>query len=298
MQILNFGSLNIDHVYTVDHFVAPGETLCSADYQINAGGKGLNQSIALARAGVAVSHAGMIGGEGVFLKELLSSSGVDVENVITGDGATGHAVIQVEKNSGENAILLYPGANMQIPTARMLDILRKIPEGSWLLLQNEINDIPFLIENAKNCGLKVAINPAPCTDAVRSYPLHLCDLIIVNEIEAACLAASEGSIPQHINTLANLFPESEIVVTLGEKGAVYRRGSEEFSVPARAVQAVDTTSAGDTFTGYFLASKLRGMDARTAMEYAALASSIAVSRPGAAVSIPGAGEVFQTLPEK
>ena len=298
MQILNFGSLNIDHVYTVDHFVAPGETLCSADYQINAGGKGLNQSIALARAGVAVSHAGMIGGEGVFLKELLSSSGVDVENVITGSTPTGHAIIQVEKNSGENSILLYPGANMQISTDRMQNILRKMPQGSWLLLQNEINDIPFLIENAKACGLKVAINPAPCTEKVRSYPLHLCDLIIVNEIEAACLAASEGSIPQHINTLANLFPESEIVVTLGKKGAVYRRGDVEIAVPAREVKAVDTTSAGDTVTGYFLASKLRGMDAQTAMEYAVFASSITVSRHGAAVSIPTADEVFQSSPEK
>ena len=298
MQILNFGSLNIDHVYTVDHFVAPGETLLSADYQINAGGKGLNQSIALARAGVAVSHAGMIGGEGVFLKELLSSSGVDVENVITDSTPTGHAIIQVEKSSGENSILLYPGANMQISTDRMQNILRKMPQGSWLLLQNEINDIPFLIENAKDCGLKGAINPAPCTELVRSYPLHLCDLIIVNEIEAACLAACEGSVQQHINTLANLFPESELVVTLGKKGAVYRRGDVEIAVPARVVKAVDTTSAGDTFTGYFLASKLRGMDAQTAMEYAVFASSITVSRHGAAVSIPTADEVFQSLPEK
>ena len=292
MQVLNFGSLNIDHVYTVEHFVAPGETLSSTEYRINAGGKGLNQSIALARAGVVTLHAGMIGKEGIFLKELLESSGVNVENVIVGNCATGHAIIQVEKNSGENSILLYPGANMEISTAMMAAILQKMPENSWLLLQNEINDIPFLIRNAKACGIKVAINPAPCTAAVRSYPLDLCDLIIVNEIEAAQLTACDGTPEKCIAAMAELFPHSEVVVTLGEKGAVYRYGSKEIAVPARMVKAVDTTSAGDTFTGYFLAAKLRGMDAESVMNHAVLASSITVSRPGAAISIPAAGEVF------
>ena len=292
MQVLNFGSMNIDHVYTVDHFVAPGETLSSSNYRINAGGKGLNQSIALARAGVATLHAGMIGKEGIFLKDLLESSGVNADNVMIGDRATGHAIIQVETYSGENSILLYPGANMEIPTAMMLDILQKMPKGSWILLQNEINDIPFLIENAKACGLKVAINPAPCTAAVRSYPLHLCDLIFVNEIEAAQLTMCNGGIKVSMKAMAKRFPDSEVVVTLGEKGAIYRYRNQEIAVPAREVKAVDTTSAGDTFTGYFLAAKLRGMDAETAMNCAILASSITVSRPGAAVSIPTAQEVF------
>ena len=297
VEVLNFGSLNIDHVYRVPHFVAPGETLGCQDYSVFAGGKGLNQSIALARAGIKTAHAGKIGADGTFLVQTLQNSGVDTTFVLTGETPTGHASIQVDQ-SGQNSILLYPGANMQISTDRMQNILRKMPQGSWLLLQNEINDIPFLIENAKACGLKVAINPAPCTEKVRAYPLHLCDLIIVNEIEAACLAACDGCVQQHINTLANLFPESEIVVTLGKKGAVYRRGDVEIAVPAREVKAVDTTSAGDTFTGYFLASKLRGMDAQTAMEYAVFASSITVSRHGAAVSIPTADEVFQSSPEK
>ena len=292
MQVLNFGSMNIDHVYMVDHFVAPGETLSSSNYRINAGGKGLNQSIALARAGVATLHAGMIGKEGIFLKDLLESSGVNADNVMIGDRATGHAIIQVETHSGENSILLYPGANMEIPTAMMLDILQKMPKGSWILLQNEINDIPFLIENAKACGLKVAINPAPCTAAVRSYPLHLCDLIFVNEIEAAQLTMCNGGIKASMKAMAKRFPDSEVVVTLGEKGAIYRYRNQEIAVPAREVKAVDTTSAGDTFTGYFLAAKLRGMDAETAMNCAILASSITVSRPGAAISIPAAGEVF------
>lgn len=292
MQVLNFGSLNIDHVYGVDHFVAPGETLSSARYSVNAGGKGLNQSVALSRAGVKTAHAGMIGKEGLFLKETLEAAGVDTEHVIAGSVPTGHAVIQVEKSSGQNSILLYPGANMAIPRTEMLHILQTVPEGSWLLLQNEINDIPFLIREGKKRNLKVAINPAPCTKEVLSYPLHVCDLIMVNEIEAAQLTGKSGDFRQMAAALAELFPDSEVVVTCGKEGAIYRKGSLEIFTPARHVQAVDTTSAGDTFTGFFLAAKLRGMTAKEAMECAAFASSITVSRPGAACSIPTAEEVF------
>ena len=292
MPVLNFGSLNVDHVYSVDHFVAPGETLSSTAYRINAGGKGLNQSVALGRAGVETFHAGMIGQDGLFLKETLEAAGVNTDHVIIGDLPTGHAVIQVEKKSGQNSILLYPGANMSIPADAMRRILRTMPAGSWLLLQNEINDIPFLIREGKACGLKVAVNPAPCTEAVRSWPLQLCDLIMVNEIEAAQLTASAGTFRQMASAMAERFPDSEVVVTLGKEGAIYRHGNEEIIVPARVVKAVDTTSAGDTFTGYFLAAKLRGMNAEDAMKCAVYASSITVSRPGAAASIPSADEVF------
>jgi ribokinase len=291
MQVLNFGSLNIDHVYTVEHFVEPGETLTSLAYQVNAGGKGLNQSIALSRAGIETFHAGMIGKEGSFLKEILTDANVNTQHLLTGELPTGHAIIQVEKNSGQNSILLYPGANMAIDTSEMLRILSSFPAGNWLLLQNEINDIPFLIKAAKTCGFKVAINPAPCTKAVKFYPLHLCDLIIVNEVEASQLTDLPDP-EEAAEMLVKLFPESEIVITLGKAGALYRFKSEKLFVPAHPVTAVDTTSAGDTFTGYFLAAKLRNMNAATAMKCAAFASSITVTRPGAAQSIPGADEVF------
>ena len=117
MQILNFGSLNVDYVYTVDPVVAPGETPASSGYQVNAGGKGLNQSVALSRAGVKTFHAGMIGRDGLFLKETLEAAGVNTDHVMIGEHPTGHAMIQVEKSSGQNAILLYPGAASSIPTA-------------------------------------------------------------------------------------------------------------------------------------------------------------------------------------
>lgn len=292
MQVLNFGSLNIDHVYAVEHFVAPGETLNSTSYQIYAGGKGLNQSVALGRAGVTTFHAGMIGKDGIFLKDTLESAHVDTSYVIIGDLPTGHAVIQVEKSSGQNSILLNSGANMAISKTEMQRILQAMPKGSWLLLQNEINDIPFLIQEGKKSGLKVAINPAPCTESVQSYPLELCDLIMVNEIEASQLTSSIGTPKQMASLLADRFLESEIVITLGKDGALYRHGKREFIVPACVVKTVDTTSAGDTFTGYFMAAKLRNMDAEAAMKCAVFASSITVSRPGASSSIPNAEEVF------
>ncbi len=291
MQVLNFGSLNIDHVYTVDHFVAPGETLASLNYSVNAGGKGLNQSIALGRAGVSTFHAGMIGPDGRFLKDILAQAGVNTDNIITDVLPTGHAIIQVEKISGQNSIILYPGANRRIRTEDMCRILHAAQAGSYLLLQNEINDIPFLITEGKKCGLRVVFNPAPCGKEVAAYPLELCDLLLLNEVEAAFLTSCAEP-EAAANALASRCPESEIVITLGKTGALYRFHDEKIFVPAREVEAVDTTGAGDTFTGYFLAAKLRGMDAESSMKCATLASSIAVSRPGAAQSVPEASEVF------
>ena len=292
MQVLNFGSLNIDHVYTVGHFVAAGETLAALDYKINAGGKGLNQSVALARAGVKTFHAGMIGRDGIFLKEVLESAGVNTEHTVVGELPSGHAVIQLERDSAQNSILLYSGSNMSIPQDFMCSVLDSVPQGSWILLQNEINDIPFLICEAKKRKLHVAINPAPCTDAVKDYPLELCDLIMVNLIEASQLTGVENAPSVAAEMLAEKFPDSEIVITLGGDGALYRFKSEEIFVPAFPVEAVDTTGAGDTFTGFFLAAKLRGMGAEQAMKYASFAASVAVSRHGAAASIPSASEVF------
>ena len=292
MQVLNFGSLNIDHVYTVDHFTAAGETLAALDYKINAGGKGLNQSVALARAGVKTFHAGMIGRDGAFLKEVLESAGVNTVYTVTGKLPTGHAIIQVEKDSAQNSILLYPGSNAAIAREFICSVLDNVPEGGWVLLQNEINDIPFLIQEAAKRNLRVAINPAPCTPAVRNYPLELCSLIMVNLIEAGQLTGVENDPYKAAQILSEKFPESEIVITLGEQGALYRFKDEEIFVPARSVEAVDTTAAGDTFTGYYLAARLRGMGAKEAMERASYAASVAVSRPGAAASIPGASEIF------
>lgn len=291
LQVLNFGSLNIDHVYQVPHFVQPGETLACTAYAKFAGGKGLNQSVALARAGVHVAHAGKIGTDGGFLAETLQAAGVDTRFLLHGDGPTGHACIQVDA-TGQNLILLHPGANREISDAEIVTILDQVPTGTILLLQNEISGMPTLIREAKKRALPVAINPAPCGPEVAGYPLDLVDLLFVNEVEAAQLVGETGAPDELLAELAARFPAGEIVMTLGGDGACYAKGDERFQVTSPPVTVVDTTSAGDTFTGYFLAAKLRGFSAREAMRIAAKAGSIAVSRAGAAVSIPAADEVF------
>lgn len=291
IEVLNFGSLNIDHVYQVPHFVRPKETLSCTDYAQFAGGKGLNQSVALARAGVKVAHAGKIGADGAFLEETLKLAGVDTRFLIRGEQPTGHAIIQVDRD-GQNCILLYPGANRAITRDEICGVLDHMKPGTCLLLQNEINDIPDLMREAKRRGLAIAINPAPCGPEVAGYPLSLADVLFVNEVEAAELSGSDGSPETVLNILTARYPDSEIIMTLGGDGACYAKGADRFHVSSPEVTVVDTTSAGDTFTGYYLAAKLRGYPPLRAMETAALAGSIAVSRAGAAISIPEAEEVF------
>ena len=290
-SVLNFGSLNIDKVYQVPHFVQPGETLSSENFSQFAGGKGLNQSIALARAGVKVFHAGKIGKDGEFLRQILVDGGVNTDYLITSEVPSGHAIIQID-SSGQNCIILFPGANCAITRDEIDNCLQNMEVDSWLLLQNEINDVPYIMEKAKECGLKIAINPAPCNQAVLSYPLELADIIFVNEVEAATLAEVDAEPEIMLKRLTKKFPNAEIVMTFGAKGAYYCKKDKIFHTPCIEVQVVDTTSAGDTFGGYYLSAVLQGFTAEQAMEIASRASSITVSRAGAAVSIPLAEEVF------
>ncbi|MCC7261989.1 MAG: ribokinase [Candidatus Latescibacteria bacterium] len=289
MRVLNFGSLNIDHVYQVDHVVRPGETLPSARYQVFAGGKGANQSAALALAGAAVFHAGQVGPEGRWLVAKLAGLGVDMRFTRTGNTPTGHALIQVDPE-GRNAIVLFPGANQQLTTAQVDETLATFGAGDLLLLQNETNLLPHLISQAKESGLQVCLNPAPFTAAVASYPLDLVDILVVNEIEGEGLSG-EASAAGIAVALARRFPATQVVLTLGEHGVIYRSGEVSFSVPAPRVRAVDTTAAGDTFIGYFLAGLAAGRPLRDAVASATAAASLAVTRAGAMDSIPGATEV-------
>lgn len=291
--ILNFGSLNIDLVYRTPHFVLPGETLACRDFHRFAGGKGLNQSVALARAGARVRHAGKIGADGDFLIQTLRDAGVDTDLILKGDTPTGHAVIEVD-DAGHNRILLYPGANRTFDRADLLRLLDASEPNSLLLLQNEINDVPFLMNEAKKRGFSIALNPSPCTEDICGWPLETLDFLFVNELEGAMLAglSPESDQEKTAEILAARLPEGALVMTLGAAGALYAKGAKRIRIPAEKVRAVDTTGAGDTFTGYFLAALQRGLPAETAMRMAGKAAGIAVGRPGAAASIPFANEVF------
>ena len=290
MRILNFGSLNIDYVYGVDHFVRPGETLGSESYRVFPGGKGGNQSLALARAGARVSHAGKLGRDGVFIKEMLETDGVDTTYLdILDEGPSGHAIIQVNR-AGENAILLHGGANHCIAGEDGARVLEHFEEGDILLLQNEISAIPELIRQGSERGMKVVFNPAPMHPSVLDYPLELIDLFIVNEIEAAGLSGEDDE-DKALECLVERFPRADIVVTRGPRGAVCVCNGRFTSVAAGLAKPVDTTGAGDTFIGYFLAELSTGQPAEAAMRMACRAADICVTRPGAAGSIPRRNEL-------
>jgi len=290
MKILNFGSLNIDYVYSVDHFVQPGETMASNGFEVFPGGKGFNQTIALARAGAPVFHAGCIGEEGMFLKEMLEKENVSTEYLKVVDVSNGHAIIQVDSN-GENSIILFGGANQQNSSEFIDDVLSHFDWGDVLLIQNEINMTAELIEKAKAKGLYIVFNPAPMTDEVLSFPLNLIDLFVVNETEAASITGKD-LLSDMMDEMLSRFPPAATIFTLGAKGSVYQLGEEVLKCKAIDVgPVVDTTAAGDTFIGYFLALQSINLSVENSLRGANKASGIAVSRKGASSSIPYINEL-------
>lgn len=295
-RILNFGSMNLDTVYTVDHFVRPGETLPALEMEVFPGGKGLNQSVALARAGAEVYHAGKIGKDGKFLLGLLQSAGADTSFVEVINGHTGKAIIQVEESTGQNGILLYHGANWQMTELFLDEVLAGFPGDGILVMQNEINLGGYLLERAAGKGMQIALTPSPIDDSLLQWDLRQVTWLLLNEVEGEALTGK--SQPEEIlDSLLERYPEMRVVLTLGEKGAFYADREKRLRQPAFPTQAVDTTGAGDTFAGYFLAGIARGQDEAEAMEEAAQAAAIAVSRFGAAVSVPTRQEVMQALKE-
>ncbi len=289
MNILNFGSLNIDLVYQVEHIARPGETISSLAHQVFAGGKGANQSAALARAGASVFHAGQVGPDGQWLVDKLAGLGVDVQHIRVGDVPTGQAIIQVDHH-GQNSIVLFAGANAEIDREAIDATLSLFGAGDILLLQNEINDVPYIMAAAAKRELRICLNPAPCDPEIRDYPLELVHWLVVNQTEAQSLVAEETP-EQALAVLAAAYPHAAIVLTLGAAGVHYRTDREEFHLPAPHVEAVDTTGAGDTFIGYFLQGLTASMTARDAIARAVQAAALCVTRPGAMDSIPAANEV-------
>lgn len=289
MQILNFGSINIDHVYRVPHFVQPGETLASASLATVLGGKGANQSVALAKAGANVLHLGQVSRSDQWAVDLLDEAGVGTESVALIDTASGHAIIQVD-DSGENSIILHGGANQAFSEQTIKHAISKMSAGDWLLIQNECNGAEIAMEAAKAQNMKIAFNPAPMTDAVRSLPLELVDLLIVNQIEAQFLSGEDDNVAA-VASMAAMAPDARILLTLGADGALLSGKGVQYQAGSPKVEAVDTTGAGDTFVGYFLAALIENMDAESALSIACRAAAIAVTRPGASPSIPTREEV-------
>ena len=293
MKIINFGSLNIDKVCSVEEFVQPGETIMATGYSVNAGGKGLNQSVAAARAGAQVLHAGAVGSDGLFLKEILADAGADVSCLRTMDTESGCAFIEVN-SKGQNRIIVSAGTNRMYTEEYIKNVLEKAEAGDFVLLQNEINMLDYIIDQAYEKKMKIVMNPSPFDDKLSTCDLSKVYLFLVNEIEGEQITGCKDK-DQILDAMAAKFPNARFVLTLGSDGAVYYDGKEKVFQDIFKVKAVDTTAAGDTFTGYFIAAVIEGRSIQEALRMAAKASSIAVSRPGATPSIPRADEVKKEL---
>lgn len=283
MAIWNLGSINADYVYSVQHIPAPGETLASTKRQIFLGGKGANMSVAAARAAARVHHIGAVGPDGRWAVQRLLEYGVDTRNIAEIDVETAQAIIAVAAD-GENAIILHQGANVVIPETALEQALTMAQTSDIFLFQNETNLQQSGAQLAKNMGLRVAYAAAPFdAQAVRSV-LPFIDLLLLNEVEAAQLQQATGQSPQDL-------PITDVIVTLGSKGAVWFGAEGEIHTPAQKVSPVDTTGAGDTFTGYVLAGLDRGMPMEQAMQMATKAAALMVMRHGTADVIPDLAEV-------
>ncbi|MDD3252846.1 MAG: ribokinase [Lachnospiraceae bacterium] len=293
MKILNFGSLNYDYTYIVDHMVRPGETLSAKRMELHCGGKGLNQSIALSRAGVPVYHAGMIGNDGEELLKVCREDQIDTRFVGSCDTKCGHAMIQVNEQ-GENCILLYAGANWQISMQQIKRVLGSFEAGDMIILQNEVNELATIIDLAYERKMKIVLNPSPFNDVLHQCHLEKVSVFVVNEIEGNQITGKKD--PEDIlDKMEQQYPCAEVVLTLGIDGSIYSGNKSRYQCDSYSVKAVDTTAAGDTFLGYYIAGIVDGKSIPDALKQASAASAIAVTKRGAAVSIPKKIEVDNFL---
>lgn len=287
--LVNFGSLCIDRVYQVPNLSRAGETVASSSHAVFAGGKGLNQSLAAARAGARVRHVGCVGPDGDFLPEVLQTAGVDVTGVRRVAEPSGHAVIQVDP-AGQNTIVIAGGANHCVAACDIETALATLGQEDWLLLQNEINDLQVVLDAAHRARAKLAFNVAPVDGRELAYDLSAVNLLIVNEIEAAALAGKPR--PEDAFTaLGTLLPDADLVLTLGAEGLLFGRGATGQRLPAFAVSAVDETAAGDAFIGFLMAGLLGGLSMQQALSWGSAAGAVAVTRGGAATSIPKLADI-------
>ena len=288
-KLVNLGSLCVDNVYRVGSIAATGETVASASHDVFPGGKGLNQSIAAARAGAQVVHVGCVGDDGDWLRDTLAAEGVDVSGVRIVDGSSGHAVIQVN-DRGENAIVIAGGANRTLDNADVERALDQVRADDWLLLQNEINDLEEVLRLARERRCRLAFNVAPVDGREAGYDLADVHLLIVNEIEAAALAGTTDP-PTAAKLLRDRLPNAEVVLTLGKDGLIHAGANGLSRLAAYPVQAMDETAAGDAFIGFLMAALLAGDDIEPALRMGSAAGALAATKAGAASSIPTLTEV-------
>ena len=289
MKVLNFGSLNLDYTYQVAHIVRAGETILAKEVNMNLGGKGFNQSVALSRAGLVCFHAGLVGEEGLEFYDACETFGIKTDYIKTVTGRCGHTVIQVDEN-GQNSIVLFGGANQKNSKECVDEVLKNFDTGDVIILQNEINELPYIIDQAFAKGMTIVLNPSPYDERLEECDLGKVSVFVLNETEGQQMTGMTTP-TTIISAMAASYSNAKIVLTLGEGGSIYHHGDEELYQPAFKVDAVDTTAAGDTFTGYFVAGLIKKLPMREVLINASKAAALAVTKQGAASSIPFMSEV-------
>lgn len=292
MEVLDFGSCNIDLVYRVPRIVVPGETMTCLGFQKFPGGKGVNQAVALARAGTGVHIAGCVGPDDTILRPLLEREGVECSHLFTVEEPTGQAIIQVS-DQGENAIVAFPGANFCVTEEKIHRVLEQFQPGDLLILQNEISNLPYLVDRAWERGMKILLNPSPFNSVITQLDMDKIFCLILNEVEAGQFYGTDEE--AFLERFAREHPSVRVMLTLGSRGCVYMESGLRIAQRAFRVTAVDTTAAGDTFTGFFTAGICNGWPVEQTLRVASAAAAIAVTRQGAAPSIPSMEEVMKLL---
>jgi ribokinase len=290
MKILTFGAINIDYVYHVDRFVREGESITCNFLELILGGKGCNQSIAIAHSGLPVYHSTKVGIKDTWLIDELKRYNVDVSFVKPVDAPSGHAIIQMDE-SGNNSIILYGGANHMITEEDIEEVFSHFGPGDILLTQNELNLTCRIIEEDHERGMKIFMNATPVERTILHCPFPYVDYVIVNETEAEALT-NEDHPDNILSSMRAKFPKGVIIITLGGKGAVcLDTNGKRYQIPAVNVVPVATTSAGDTFTGYFVASIAKNSSVEDSIKLACKAAALCVTRKGTTNSIPRIDEV-------
>lgn len=285
MALYNLGSINADHIYDVPNLPRPGETLSANSFETGLGGKGINQSVAAALAGSKVVHIGAVGPDGGWAVDQILNSGIETRFISRVETPTGHAIVNVDQ-SGENAIVIFSGANNCQNIDQIEAALKGAAHGDILLLQNETNLQAQAAQIAHDRGLKVIYSAAPFSVEAVSKVIENVTVLMMNKVESEQLCAGLET------DLADL-EVPEVVVTKGADGADWLRPAtgETAHAASFAVTAVDTTAAGDTFAGYFAAGLDQGLTVQEAMTLGSAAAALKVTRKGTADAIPLRAEV-------
>ncbi|MCL2837416.1 MAG: ribokinase [Defluviitaleaceae bacterium] len=290
MKVLSFGSLNYDYVYSVPRIARAGESINSTNLEVFCGGKGLNQSVALSRAGIKVFHAGFVGPDGEKLIEACQQNGIDPRYILSVFEHSGNAIIQVS-DAGENSVMLFSGAN-QCNTAGYVDsVISDFDAQEIILLQNDVNRTDYIIEKAYEKGMRIFFNPTPINRYADNCDLTKVDTLIVNEKEGAHISGEKEE-EKILAAIKAKYPKLKVLLTLGARGVIYQDNENIYRHRAYDVPFVDAAAAGDTFIGHFVGATLKGKDIPQALRLASIAAAISVTKKGAVNSIPTLSEVL------